>query len=288
MTKLSESDLTYLTEVDHHDHEAIVALDDATGDIVGVARFVRTGPVEAEPAVVVGDDWQGRGLGTQLMDRLADRAREEGVGRFRALILAENEAVLGLLSGLGEHWTRSEGNTIEVEIDLTPAPEAKPRLATLLRSAAAGAVSPAITLLDRLGLRARYGPPDRAVLANTIVVGVDPEDPHGRALGAAAELAPVLASSVQLVGARRRLLDGEEEANEALELAAGRLRERGVEVDVHVRAADAVSALVHVAAEQRARLVIVGASDPDAPRLLPGDVPGAVARQAPCDVLIVR
>jgi nucleotide-binding universal stress UspA family protein len=93
---------------------------------------------------------------------------------------------------------------------------------------------------------------------------------------------------VQLVGARRRLLDGEEEANEALELAAGRLRERGVEVDVHVRAADAVSALVHVAAERRARLVIVGASDPDAPRLLPGDVPGAVARQAPCDVLIVR
>ena len=116
MPKLSEHDLTYLTEVDHHDHEALVALDEGTGDIIGVARFVRTGPLEAEPAIVVGDDWQGRGLGTQLMDRLADRAREEGIARFRAPVLSDNEAVLSVLGGLGEHWIRREGNMIEVEI----------------------------------------------------------------------------------------------------------------------------------------------------------------------------
>jgi nucleotide-binding universal stress UspA family protein len=288
MPRLSDHDLTYLTEVDHQDHEALVAFDEDSGDIVGVARFVRTGPLEAEPAIVVGDDWQGRGLGTQLMDRLADRAREEGIARFRAPVLSDNEAVLSLLGGLGEHWIRREGNMIEVEIDLAPAPEARPRLLVLLRAAAAGTVSPAITLLDRLGLRARYGPPDRASLANTIVVGIEPDDPDERALGCAAELAPVFGSSVQLVGARRRLLDGEAEAAEALERAARRLRDRGLDVDVHVRTADAVTALVHVAAEQRARLVIVGAARPDSPRLLPGDVPGAVARQAPCDVLIAR
>ena len=89
MPRLSERDLDYLTRIDHHDHEALIALDRPGGDIVGVARFVRTGPEEAEPAIVVADDWQGRGLGRQLMGALADRALDEGVRRFRAPVLAE-------------------------------------------------------------------------------------------------------------------------------------------------------------------------------------------------------
>jgi hypothetical protein len=40
--ELSERDLDYLTDVDHHNHEALVATDPDTGDAVGVARFVRT------------------------------------------------------------------------------------------------------------------------------------------------------------------------------------------------------------------------------------------------------
>jgi nucleotide-binding universal stress UspA family protein len=93
---------------------------------------------------------------------------------------------------------------------------------------------------------------------------------------------------VQIVAASRKLLDGEEEANEALRAAGDRLRERGVEFDLHVHATDPATALVHVAAERRARLVIVDAERQDAPRILPGDIPAAVARQAPCDVLIAR
>jgi hypothetical protein len=38
ISQLSSAQLDYLTDVDHHDHEALVAVDDATGDIVGVAR----------------------------------------------------------------------------------------------------------------------------------------------------------------------------------------------------------------------------------------------------------
>ena len=42
MEKLSESQLTYLTDVDHHDHEAMIAFDLATpGEVVGVGRYVR-------------------------------------------------------------------------------------------------------------------------------------------------------------------------------------------------------------------------------------------------------
>ena len=80
---LSEHDLDYLTCVDHHDHEALVAVADATGEGVGVARYVRTGPDVAEPAIVVVDDWQGRGVGSRLLDALVERARRRASGAFR-------------------------------------------------------------------------------------------------------------------------------------------------------------------------------------------------------------
>ena len=41
MPRLSSSQLAYLTEVDHRDHEALLAIDEASGRAVGVARYVR-------------------------------------------------------------------------------------------------------------------------------------------------------------------------------------------------------------------------------------------------------
>src|SRR4051794_17974634 len=61
LQRLSSRQLDHLTRVDHVDHEALLAIDEDAGDLVGVARYVRTGPGEAEPAMVVADDWQGRG-----------------------------------------------------------------------------------------------------------------------------------------------------------------------------------------------------------------------------------
>jgi hypothetical protein len=57
--ELSASDLIYLTEVDHHDHEAIIALETCTGRVLGVARYVRAAadPEVAEVAVIVVDDY---------------------------------------------------------------------------------------------------------------------------------------------------------------------------------------------------------------------------------------
>ena len=63
LSRLSEEDLTYLTEVDHSDHEALAAVEPGAGAVIGVARYVRAeDPTEAEVAVVVGDPWQGRGI----------------------------------------------------------------------------------------------------------------------------------------------------------------------------------------------------------------------------------
>src|SRR4029077_15901841 len=61
-----------LLDLDHHDREAVVALDG--GEIVGVARYFRQpGADTAEVAVVVADAWQGQGLATRLLGLLDER-----------------------------------------------------------------------------------------------------------------------------------------------------------------------------------------------------------------------
>lgn len=151
VAELTDRMATYLTEVDHHDHEALLAVA-PDGHGVGVARFVRSeeDPQAAEIAVTVADDWQGRGLATGLLELLADRAREEGISRFTALMLAENREMLDVMEALGDvKVVARESGTIDVEMDL-PEIGVGAHLRELLRSTAAGrwlAVNP----LQRLG-----------------------------------------------------------------------------------------------------------------------------------------
>jgi RimJ/RimL family protein N-acetyltransferase len=141
--RLSEGELRYLTEVDHHDHEALVALDPATGEGVGVARYVRSesDPTAAELAVTVSDDWQGRGVGGRLVAALAERAHKNGIHRFTALMLAENERMLSLLHELGDvRELQAEQGTVELAVEL---PESGlDRLRGLLRAIARGDLTP--------------------------------------------------------------------------------------------------------------------------------------------------
>ena len=139
--ELSESHLRYLTEVDHSDHEALVAFDPSTGDGVGVARFVRLAdPRSAEAAVTVVDEWQGRGLGTGLCRLLAERAREEGIDRFTSLLLASNRQMHDVLSALGPSRvvSRSSG-AVEVEVAI-PEQGIGAHMAGVLRVVAGGSV----------------------------------------------------------------------------------------------------------------------------------------------------
>jgi len=119
-TTLTEADLRYLTTVDHHDQEALGAIDHVRGGGVGIARYVRDreNPAAAEIAITIADDWQGRGLGTELLARLSDRAREEGIRRFTAVVAADNTAVAGLLRSSGASLVHRGSGVIEYEIDL--------------------------------------------------------------------------------------------------------------------------------------------------------------------------
>lgn len=136
---LSSVELRRLTDIDHHDHEAIGAVDPVDGRGLGVARFVRCAhdPAAAEVAVTVIDAWHGRGLGRELMRRLVIRATEEGIARFEALIAADNYAVLALLRSVGTDVRIAEhdGSTLELSMDLPGPARAAER-----RNRVAGAV----------------------------------------------------------------------------------------------------------------------------------------------------
>ena len=84
------------------------------------------------------DDWQGRGLGTALLLELAARARDEGVERFSAVVLADNTPMLELLRGLGGvRVTGRERGVVELVMDL-PSEGIPESLQHTVRAAARG------------------------------------------------------------------------------------------------------------------------------------------------------
>jgi RimJ/RimL family protein N-acetyltransferase len=98
--RFTKAELRYLTEVDGHDHVALVAESERwPGMIVAVARYVRLNddPDTAEAAIVVADTLQGQGLGTLLAERLADAAIVHDVQRFTAEMLGDNRPAQRLM-----------------------------------------------------------------------------------------------------------------------------------------------------------------------------------------------
>lgn len=143
ITELTPADLRYLTEIDHHDHEALVAIDPDEGDLVAVARYIRTDPPdEAEVAIVVAEGWRGKGLGSAILRRLAVRARQAGIRRFIAITLSSNAEANELFEGLiPDHAEVRHGypGQNEIRISLPRSPEfAGTGLARALRAAARG------------------------------------------------------------------------------------------------------------------------------------------------------
>jgi len=148
MPELSDSLLHAAAEVDHENHEALVALPLLSGEIVGECRFVRLDdrPDTANLAVTVTDAWQRRGLASALLARLSARALEVGITYFTAEILAENRTVLGLLPRLGDVQTEGSGTVVEAQVEIAEPPEPGPIVAgpadlvNLLAAAARGEI----------------------------------------------------------------------------------------------------------------------------------------------------
>ena len=103
---LSPKEVQRFSRVDYRDRLALVAEHD--GRLIAVGRYDRRpGTVEAEVAFVVADECQHHGIGSLLLDELADAARAHGVETFVADTLEENLTMLEVFTHSGFPITRS-------------------------------------------------------------------------------------------------------------------------------------------------------------------------------------
>jgi nucleotide-binding universal stress UspA family protein len=145
-------------------------------------------------------------------------------------------------------------------------------------------------------------------LFRSIVVGTDGSDTATKAVRQAVELARATGATVELVSAyepvpAQRLREERRDAPEdlqwaispredvdaTLERAAALAHEAGVEVSLYPRQGDPADAILDVAEEREADLIVVGNKGmTGAKRFLLGSVPNKVSHHAPCSVLIIR
>ncbi len=142
----------------------------------------------------------------------------------------------------------------------------------------------------------------------SIVVGTDGSETAGEAVRQATDLAKSVGAKVHLVSAyepvsRTRLreeqqdvprdlewmVNAKEDVNATLKDASDKLSEQGVDVDTFAREGDPADAILDVAEEQGADLIVVGNKGmTGAKRFLLGSVPNKVSHHAPCSVMIIR
>lgn len=104
LSELSQEMLVRFTQLDYHRELALIAtvMVDGQEQEVGVARFFpNPDSVTAEFAIVVADEWQQHGIGTQLMGVLIEAAREKGFSRLEGEVLAQNSKMLHFTEKLG-------------------------------------------------------------------------------------------------------------------------------------------------------------------------------------------
>jgi GNAT superfamily N-acetyltransferase len=101
---LSDDDLKKLTELDFKDHVGLVATITENGVelLLGVARYIRgKTPRRAEIAFAILDEYQGRGIGTLLLEHLNHIANANGITEFEADVLADNVRMLEVFAHSG-------------------------------------------------------------------------------------------------------------------------------------------------------------------------------------------
>jgi protein lysine acetyltransferase len=124
MSASTLQEVRYRAHIHHPDHAALLAVCSHDGQGVGVARYIRH-PHDreaAEVAVAVVDEWQGAGLGTELLSRLAEHARGQGIERFTAVLPADDLRARRLLTSVARVVTlvRADADNHAYEVALLP------------------------------------------------------------------------------------------------------------------------------------------------------------------------
>jgi RimJ/RimL family protein N-acetyltransferase len=120
---MTSRELDFLVDAGRREHRALLAVDPETGWGIAVVRYVQlqAEPSVAEIAATVSDDWQGHGLGTEMVVQLVEQAREDGFAALRASVLATNKRSIAMLLRTGFAPLPSHGTLREYELTLQPA-----------------------------------------------------------------------------------------------------------------------------------------------------------------------
>jgi nucleotide-binding universal stress UspA family protein len=142
-------------------------------------------------------------------------------------------------------------------------------------------------------------------MIKSILVGTDGSESADVALTRAIELAALASARLHVVsayqpaparvGGRDRVPEAAEwslgsdfKVEAVLERATASVRAKGVEVEAHARTGDPANAIIEVAEQEKADLIVLGNKGMRGARRVLGSVPNKVSHQAPCDLLIVR
>ncbi len=128
-------------QVDYENTFALVG--ETAGRIVAAAHFFRIAgqPDRAEAAFTVEDALQGQGIGTHLLERLAEIARARGIKTFEADVLAQNRQMIEVFANCGFDVTqRFEGGVARIVFSLTPTPRFEDSYAERSERAAAASM----------------------------------------------------------------------------------------------------------------------------------------------------
>ena len=129
--RLTRGELRYLTEIDYQDHFAWCAfiVDDSGTFAIGIARYIRVAPMSdhAEVAIEIVDQYQSRGVGTALIDFLAQTALEHGITSFIAYVEPVNASVIRWAQKAGGSFVRESG-VLRVEVSLPAAGSTHPSM----------------------------------------------------------------------------------------------------------------------------------------------------------------
>ncbi len=124
LRRLSDADVHRFTHVDYVDRVALVVT--LREDIVGIGRYDRIDARSAEVAFNISDHYQGKGIGSVLLEHLAAIARDVGIGRFTAEVLPQNRKMLSVFSDAGYDVKRHiEDGVVEVGFDIEPTDSSK-------------------------------------------------------------------------------------------------------------------------------------------------------------------
>ena len=120
MRELSAEQMARLTQIDYDREMAFIAVREASGETVGVARLVCEDEHEGEFAVIVQADMKGRGVARHLMRRLIDWARGRGLREIVGQVLADNAPMLAFVRHLGFRVKRmpEEPDVVEARLSL--------------------------------------------------------------------------------------------------------------------------------------------------------------------------